>query len=79
MTLEHLVTRQDILNIKRQFNIEGIARNKNDHTSLQTWVEELHLQPYYSIVIFKQQGNTQGKEMDDIDKDDFLQNFNGKL
>ena len=72
MTLGHLVTRQDILNIKRQFNIEGIERNKNDHTSLQTWVEELHLQPYYSIVIFKQQGNTQGEEMDDIGKDDFL-------
>ena len=28
MTCEHLVTRQDILNIKRQFNIE---RNKNDY------------------------------------------------
>ena len=69
MTCEHLVTRQDILNIKRQFNIE---RNKNDHTSLQAWVEELHLQTYNPIVIFKQQGNTQGEEMDDIGKDDFL-------
>ena len=69
MTCEHLVTRQDILNIKRQFNIE---RNKNDHTSLQAWVEELHLQPYDPIVIFKQQGNTQGEEMDDIGKDDIL-------
>ena len=81
MTCEHLVTRQDILNIKRQFNIE---RNKNDHTSLQAWVEELHLQPYGPIVIFKQQGNTQGEEMDDIGKDDVLlgiyrQNFSGIL
>ena len=58
MTREHLVTRRDILNIKRQFNIEGIERNKNDHTSLQAWVEELHSQPYDPIVIFKQQGNT---------------------
>ena len=69
MTCEHLVTRQDILNIKRQFNIE---RNKNDHTSLQAWVEELHLQPYDPILIFKQQGNTQGEEIDDIGRDDFL-------
>ena len=75
MTCEHLVTRQDILNIKRQFNIEGIERNKNDHTSLQAWVEESHLQPYDPIVIFKQQGNTQEEEMDDIGKDDFTQFF----
>ena len=52
-----------------QFNIET---NKNDHTCLQAWVEELHLQPYEHIIIFKQQGNTQGEEIDDIGKDDFL-------
>ena len=29
----HLVTRQDLYNIKRQYNIEGIARHSNDHVS----------------------------------------------
>ena len=38
---EHLLTRQDILNIRRQYNIEGIQRHNNDHTSLRVWVAEL--------------------------------------
>ena len=41
MNREHLITRQDILNIRRQYNIEGIEQHHNDHTSLQAWVEEL--------------------------------------
>ena len=35
MNREHLITRQDILNIRRQYNIEGIELHHNDHTSLQ--------------------------------------------
>ena len=31
---EHLTTRQDVLNIKRQYNTEGIERHANDHTSV---------------------------------------------
>ena len=27
---EHLITRQDIRNIKLQYNIEGVMRHKND-------------------------------------------------
>ena len=69
---EHLLTRQDILNIRRQYNIEGIQRHNNDHTSLRAWVEELRSLPYDPIIIFKQQGDTQAKEMDDIGDEDFL-------
>lgn len=35
----HLITKQDIRNINRQYNIEGIERHTNDHTSVCSWIK----------------------------------------
>ena len=66
MTREHLITRQDILNIRRQYNIDGIERHHNDHTSLQVWVEELKSLEYNPVVLFKQ-GEVQKEGMNHPD------------
>jgi hypothetical protein len=36
-----LVNRQDIHNIRHQYNIEGIQYHTNDHSSVQLWVDSL--------------------------------------
>ena len=56
MKREHLVTRQDLHNVKHQYNIEGICRHKNDLTSVTAWVEEMSKLPTNPIILFKQQG-----------------------
>lgn len=43
---EHLISRQDILNIKRQYNILGIERHKDDQLSTSAWVTELESLDY---------------------------------
>lgn len=69
---EHLTTRQDILNIKRQLNIGCIQKHTNDQSSVNAWVQDLNdaSNDYSPILIFKSQGN------DDCDtclnKEDFL-------
>ena len=40
MERKHLISKQDVHNIHRQFNIEGIKRHKNDLISVQAWVQE---------------------------------------
>jgi hypothetical protein len=47
----HLVTRQDLYNIKRQYNIKGIARHSNDHVSTSIWVEEMKALDYDPILL----------------------------
>ena len=42
VTLEHLVVRQDVHNIKAQYDIEGVMRHANDLSS-SAWVEEMKL------------------------------------
>ena len=39
---EHLVTRQDLHNIKAQYNIDGMIRHKNDLISVLSWVTEMN-------------------------------------
>ncbi len=69
---EHFITRQDILNIQRQYNIQGIQRHSNDHCSIQAWVEELQAHDYNPVLIFKHQGEEQKHDMNNIGKNDFL-------
>ena len=38
---EHLVTKQDIHNVKNHYNITGVMRHSSDLTSVCAWVEEL--------------------------------------
>ena len=37
----HLLTKKDILNIERAYNIKGIQKHSNDAISVTAWVEEL--------------------------------------
>ena len=53
---KHLVTRQDLHNVKAQFNIDGIIRHKNDLTSVMAWVEEMSMLDYNPVLVFKPQG-----------------------
>lgn len=69
---EHLITRQDVLNVKRACNIEGVQKHTNDQTSVRAWVCEMAELPYNPVVVFKAQGDKQGDTMDNIADDDFL-------
>ena len=67
---EHLTTRQDIRNISTQYNIEGVQKHANDHTSTAAWVEEMKEMEFNPVVIFKQQGTT--IEEEGVRQEDFL-------
>ena len=69
---EHLVTKQDIHNIKNHYNITGVMRHSNDLTSVCAWVEELKSLPYNPILLFKPQGEPQPEYMDNIGNNDFI-------
>ena len=72
ITREHLVTKQDIHNIKHHYNIEGVMRHENDLTSICAWVEELNSLPYNPVLLFKPQGEPQPHDMDNVGTDDFI-------
>lgn len=69
MGREHLTNRQDIRNVLHQYNICGVQRHANDHTSVCAWVEELRsTQEFDPVLLFKQQGDDHEK----LGKEDFL-------
>ncbi len=72
MNREHLTIRQDLHNIRNQYNIEGVMRHSNDLASVSAWVYEMSSLPYNSVVIFKQQGAKQDDDMDNISDSDFV-------
>ena len=52
-----LVTRQNVHNIRHQYNVEKIQFHQNDHCSVQLWVESMNNNAdIESPVLFKQQG-----------------------
>ena len=69
---EHLVTLQDIQNIRRKYNIEGIQRHQNDHQSVSICVEEMASLDYNPILLHKAQGIEQTEDMDNLGKNDIL-------
>ena len=70
-TRQHIITKQDVYNIKRQFNIEGIQRHKDDQTSLCAWVSELtQSSDYNPILLFKPQGQEDSNQT--LAKEDFV-------
>ena len=69
---EHLVTKQDVHNIKHQYNIDGISRHPNDMTSVCAWIEEFKTDPNNPVLLFKPQGEQQPEGMDDVGTDDFI-------
>ena len=71
-----LLCRQDVHNISHQYNIEGIKLHANDHRSVSLWVNSMGDQDDDSndnpVFIFKQQGQEQSSDVDDLSKDDLL-------
>lgn len=63
---QHLINRQDVNNIKRQFNIDGIERHKEDQMSVFAKLQTLDYNP---VTAFKPQGK---ESIDNLAKDDFL-------
>ena len=69
---EHLMNRQDIHNIEYKLNLQSIEKHQNDRTSISAWVTEMEEMEYNPILVFKNQGEEQGENCDDLGKDDFL-------
>ena len=53
---EHLVTRQDLHNIKTQYIIDGMIRHKNDLISVLSWVTEMNTLEHNPVLLFRPQG-----------------------
>ena len=68
---DHLITLQDINNIGRQYNINGIQRHANDQTSVAIIVEELRGMEYDPVLLFKAQGVEQSAQLDNFALGDF--------
>ena len=47
-------------------------RHHNDLTSVTSWVYDMQSQPYNPIIIFKQQGQEQSDDVDNVAVTDFL-------
>ena len=69
---EHLVTLQDIQNICRQYNIDGIQHHSSDHQSVKIWIEEMLSQIYNPVLLHKVQGEEPCIEMENLKKEDML-------
>ena len=69
---EHLVSKKDISNIKKQYNIEGIRRHPNDLISVVAIVNEMEDLYYNPVVLFKQQGEPPNNCCTNLEKEDFL-------
>ena len=66
---QHLINKQDITNIKRKLNIDGIQMHENDHFSVCAWVQEMEQIDYNPVTLFKAQGvEGNGK----LKKEDFV-------
>ena len=72
MEREHLMNRQDIRNIEYKLNLQSIEKHRNDCISISAWVTEMEEMEYNPILVFKNQGEEQGENCDDLGKDDFL-------
>ena len=69
-TRDHLSTRVDLRNIKRQYNIECKQKESDDANSVLYWVEEMEREPYNPVLCFKCQG--QDSPDDGIEKNAFV-------
>lgn len=53
---EHLISKQDIHNIEKQFCVDGVQKHPNDSQSVNAWVQELHCSEYSPVLLYKMQG-----------------------
>ncbi|XP_070179010.1 uncharacterized protein [Littorina saxatilis] len=65
-----LATRQDILNIRKQYNIPHIQKDAADGMSTHLWVDQLATETDNPIIYYKPQGQT--KDTDTLQENDFL-------
>ena len=72
LTREHLVSKKDINNIKKQYNIEGIRRHPNDLVSVSTIVSEMEELTFNPVVLFKQQGELPRNDCITLKEEDFV-------
>ena len=59
---EQLLSRQDILNIQHQLNVESIQKHTNHLLSTCAW-DEMQTMQYNPVLLFKQQGGEQTEDM----------------
>ena len=69
---EHLINRQDIHNIKTQYNIEGINHHANNLINVKAWILDIQALPYNSILIYKEHGRPQPDDLENLVDDNFL-------
>ena len=79
MNRQHLITKQDLHNIKAQFNIDGIVKHKNDLLSVSALVKELRERKYNPVLVFKKQGEEQQEDLDNISMKDFFIMFADRI
>ena len=60
------MSRQDIHNIQYQLNLQCIEKHSNDYMSVSAWVAEMQDLAYNPVLVFKNQGDEQGDECDNI-------------
>ena len=69
---DHLMSCQDIHTIQYQLNLRSIEKHHNDHMSVSAWVAEMQDIAYNPVLVFKNQGEEQSDDNDNIGRDDFL-------
>ena len=72
LSRKHLLCRQDIHNIRYQYNIEGVQLHSDDHTSVSLLVENMMELTDNPIFIYKKQGQKQSADMNDLSDEDFV-------
>ena len=76
---KHLVSRKDITNIQKQYNIEGIRKHPNDLISVYTIIEEMETLDYNPIVLFKQQGELPSDLCKNLSKQRFFACYSNRV
>ena len=69
---DQIVSRQDILNIQRQLNLDSITKHSNDLWSTCAWVQEMEEMTYNPVLLFKPQGPQENNKLLNLSDDDFL-------
>ncbi|ENN79700.1 hypothetical protein YQE_03858, partial [Dendroctonus ponderosae] len=68
----HLLTRKDLLNIEKQYNLRTSFENhKNDAISVEGWVQQEQKYPVSSVLYYKTQGRID-LDIPNLNSDDFV-------
>jgi len=67
------VFRQDIHNVKKQYNIGGVQKHADDHLSVETWIAELgSMGDENPVLLYKPQSIEDGNEFPGLLPSDFI-------